>query len=203
MSNSSENQIYPKSTTYKLVIFDFDDTILHLNVDWWAVKEEIISLAKQRGENLDFQQHIISLTNTLSFSMKNEIDEIFYKHESVCVDSQNYEAFPEMIQLIKDLNNYQLGIVSGNCVNTIKKALSDLGVYDCFSFICGRELVPVNKPDPAPILKTMETLKSKKEETIFIGNSIVDELAAESAGVSFYRIKDPRMDAGVLRGKLI
>lgn len=191
---------------YKLVIFDFDDTLLHLGVDWDAVRKDVIELAERHGIQLDTNQHLILISNSVASKplLKKDVDSIFEKHENECIVKKSYEAFPEMVELVKALKTkgFMLGIVSGNCNTTIKHILSELGPLNLFDIICGRDCTGKNKPDPTQIRHVMEKLKVKKQETIFVGNSRFDELAAAAAGVSYFRIRNPSKDATKLKAML-
>ena len=51
--------------------------------------------------------------------------------------------------------------------------------------IVGSDSVQAEKPDPKGLLKVLEDLNLKKEEVLYIGDSIVDAKTAENAGVKF------------------
>ena len=188
----------------KLVIFDFDDTVMHLDVNWNDVRNSIIELAQSRNIEYDWNQRVLPLSNGLARHLKKEIDAIFFEYETACVDKKAYVVFPEMLELVDDIHSdgHRLAVASGNCTATIKKVFSEVGILEDFDFICGRDLVQNNKPDPEPLLRILHELQMKKEESLFIGNSKVDELAASSAGVRFYKVTDPGNDAEKIR-KLI
>ena len=58
-------------------------------------------------------------------------------------------------------------------------------------FIVGAENVKIEKPNPEGLLWVMDHLKLKKEEILYVGDSLVDAQTAQNAGVDF---------AGVLTG---
>lgn len=184
---------------YKLVMFDFDDTLIHLNVDWDHLRKRVIALARSRGEPADENEHVIPLTNSLT-RIKEEVDGIFLEMERECVDAKDYVVFPKMIELVKELApRYKLALISGNCNSTLEKALSDAGALDSFDIIMGRDAVLSNKPDPEPLRMAMEELSVGKEQALMVGNSFADELAAKAAGVAFYKVTDPQKDPERIR----
>jgi len=192
----------------KLVIFDLDDTILHLGIDWKAVKEEIAVLAERSGADVDKREHLVSIGNRLSKlpGMKEAIDRIYLRYESECAEKRAYTVFPAMISIIKELKEkgHMVAIASGNHSSTIRLILSQEGVSGLFDMICGRDMVEKNKPDPEELLLIIERLGADRKNTIFIGDSINDINAAKAAGVSHFHIKkDPRPDMARLRKLLL
>jgi len=179
---------------FKLVIFDMDDTLLHLEVEWDKVKKGIIELTESKGIKVDKEKYIIKLTLDLSISnpeLKKSIDEIYRKYEAECTKKKKYYIFEGMIQLVKDLKkkNYLIAICSGNNTETIKEIFSEIGSLEDLDLIVGLNSASKGKPDPEPINLILEKLNVKKEDTIFIGNSIWDEIAGKTAKVKTIIIK--------------
>lgn len=176
----------------KLVIFDLDDTIVHLAVDWKEVKKDIISLARKEGISIDPDQHIIPLSNAVAAAgMKSKVDEIYRKHEAGSVAGKTYAVYPEMIALVRELRNkgVLLGIASGNHGRNIGEILRHLGLGSHFDCIMGRDRAQRNKPDPEQLKAIMGKTRIGRRFTIFIGDSESDALAAKAAGVSFFRVE--------------
>jgi len=175
----------------KLVIFDFDETILRLNVPWNKVKDEIISMARKSGISIKENQHLVPMGNELSKDpqMKSAIDQIYLKFEMICAEKKSYQIYPEMLALVKELKTkgFMLAIVSGNHSKSIEKILSDLGLSEKFDFICGRDKVENGKPSAEPTLMVMSALGAEKAETLFVGDSIYDSMSAKAAGVAYFK----------------
>jgi phosphoglycolate phosphatase len=51
--------------------------------------------------------------------------------------------------------------------------------------VVGRDTIGPVKPDPAPLLATIETLAGSPADALFIGNGRTDEETARRAGVPF------------------
>ena len=104
---------------FRLIIFDFDDTLFHLGVNWDAVREDIISLAERHRIQVDTNQHLIHISNSVTAHplLKKDVNNIFEKHENECIVKKSYTVFPEMIELLKyaRAKGYKLAIASGNC----------------------------------------------------------------------------------------
>ena len=71
---------------------------------------------------------------------------------------------------------------------TVRAFLMDVVAYDPFlkpaDFTLGGGVIKEKKPSPAPILYAMEKLGAKPGETVMVGDSSNDILAAKAAGVS-------------------
>ena len=59
------------------------------------------------------------------------------------------------------------------------------GLDGSVSAIVGRDSVAAEKPDPEPLLATVEALGTAPERTLFVGDSPRDERTAERAGTAF------------------
>ena len=60
------------------------------------------------------------------------------------------------------------------CTNKIERParllLEKLGVADRFAFICGQDTFGVAKPDPLPLLRTIEASRGDKARALMIGD---------------------------------
>lgn len=192
----------------QLVIFDFDDTLLHLNVRWDAVRNEVLALALKDGVAVDPQQHLVPLGNALSGApaRKKAIDAIYLKHEAACIGKKNYVVFPKMLALAKELKakGFQLAVASGNHTKNINRILAELNETGLFSVVCGRELVKHNKPAPDQLLLILEKTGVEKKDAIFVGDSVNDAAAAKAAGIRHFHVRpNDENDISALRALLL
>ncbi len=191
----------------RLVIFDFDDTLLILGINWGAVRGEVASLARKSGLETDRNEHLVPLGNRLSAdpALKSAIDEIYLKFEMACADDGRYTVVPEMVGLVKELRSQgaRLAIASGNHTESIRAILRKIGLESDFDFVCGRDSTERGKPAPDQLELIMKTLGIGKADTIFIGDSIYDQNAAKAAGLGFFRLeKGTKKDIAGLRRAL-
>lgn len=173
----------------ELIIFDFDDTLLHLDVRWAEVRKEVLLLAKEEGLPADPGQHLVLLSNTIPEKRKAALDAIYEKYEAECAERKGYSVFqgvPGFLRALK-VKGYKLAIASGNHGSSIRRVLSGLS-FPGFDAICGRDCVARNKPAPDQLLYLLGKTKTPKENALFIGDSPFDGQAAKAAGVSFFRI---------------
>lgn len=195
---------------FELIVFDFDDTIVHLDVRWAAVKKEVLLLARKEGIQVDSGQHLVLISNVVSGNKKTKaaVDAIYEKYEAECAEAKAYHVFSGMPELLRDLKakGYLLAIASGNHTSSIRRVLSQLSLMHFFDILCGRDLVERNKPAPDQLLYILEKTKTEKQKALFIGDSPFDEQVARAAGVSYFRITkgpDKQKDIEKLRSMLL
>lgn len=191
----------------KLAIFDFDNTILDLGVDWGAVRHDVADVAEKAGVAVDRSMYLVTMANTLSekHGLKKEVDAVFLRHEMECAKSKSYVPFQAMFALVRELRSkgIKTAISSGNHTESIREILSQVGMLGEFDIVCGRDAVLHNKPAPDQVLWIMEKLKATAKDTVFIGDSINDEQAAKAAGVRHIHVERGKDNAPMIRKLLL
>lgn len=185
----------------KLVIFDLDDTLLHLPVNWAEVKEEVMEYARRQRMKVDAGLHIIPYSSAVSNTRKrkNAVDAVWRRHELETLKKRGVRRYQKAEQFVKGLkqSGLKLAIASNNCHKTIEKALSLAGILGCFNRIIGRDDVLHTKPAPDALLKLAWKFKLRKDEILFIGDSENDRKAGEAANIKTIIVKPdfdfPRM----------
>ena len=116
-----------------------------------------------------------------------KIEEMFqlflsYYESRIADDSRLY---PGVIEALDTLS--ARGDVFAVCTNKIERParllLEKLGVADRFAFICGQDTFGVAKPDPTPLLRTIQAAHGEKTRALMIGDSKTDIATARAAGV--------------------
>jgi phosphoglycolate phosphatase len=93
--------------------------------------------------------------------------------------------YPGVIETIPHLaGNSLLAVISNKNESHCRKLLSVLGLSEYFRRVMGADSHPARKPSPEPILKLMEDLCVKNEETVMVGDSSNDIIAGKEAGVT-------------------
>jgi len=93
------------------------------------------------------------------------------------------------IELKKEFN---LACASNSIRKTVDLCLKNLNIYDLFDSILSNEDVINPKPDPEIYIKTMEQLKSNKEDTFIFEDSQYGLQAAYASGANVIRIYDSK-----------
>jgi len=156
---------------FKLIIFDFDNTIGKLDVDW----RDLI-------DTLGIKEPLNDYLDRLDKKDRQKIFKIIEEKEMEKID--NFKPNKDVVSFIKELDDYILAILSSNSRKAIKTALKRLGLLEKFDIIFSGEDVEFLKPSSNGILKILEELGIDKNDAIFLGDSYVDMKACNAAGVT-------------------
>lgn len=102
---------------------------------------------------------------------------LFYKW-----DTEEHE-FPEVVETLKELKKQgkMLGIVSNGSPRSLKKRFGrNLFLFD---ILVESKSLGKSKPSPYPLLYACKKLKVKTNEALFVGDTLVDLLAARNANI--------------------
>jgi len=115
------------------------------------------------------------------------ISNIFDKvHNEFSNNIERYVKFlPHSKEFIKELKNkgLKLAVVTSDTFEHTNKILKILRIDDCFEVVIGKDNCKQDKKTGEPALIALEKLNSKKEETIVIGDAMMDFLMGENAGL--------------------
>ena len=105
---------------------------------------------------------------------------IFEKNRKLLVP----KLFPHVKETLAALQEagYVLTIASSRSYGSLKEFLSEMGIEPFISYVLGANSVTRAKPHPEPVLKTMEDLGFKADETLVVGDMPVDILMGKGAG---------------------
>ena len=88
-----------------------------------------------------------------------------------------------------------MGVVTNRTTSAVK-ILEFFGIKDYFGVIIGSHDVTNTKPHPEPVLKAIELLEVRPEETMYIGDSGSDVESANAAGaISVFYSDEKNPDA--------
>ena len=177
----------------RLVIFDLDETLLRLPVDWEGVKKDVIAYGNEEKLEFDENAHILPLSAAVSSTpdRKKEVDSIWRRHETETIEKKGVERYPEAEEFVKTLRakGFLLAIASNNNHATIDLALEKAGMRNAFALIIGRDDVQNPKPAPDMLLKLAWKFKLEKSEIVFIGDGEGDRIAGAAAGIRTVLVK--------------
>jgi|Deesub1362A_J573_1020465.scaffolds.fasta_scaffold00291_23 HAD superfamily hydrolase (TIGR01549 family) len=152
-------------------MFDLDGTLVEFNIPLEKIKRE---LGIEDGYILE---HILS-------SPEHEREkklEILKKYElASAFESVLMPGAKEFVSHLEE-NNLKKGVITRNCLDSVniitRKHLLN------FDYIITREVAPP-KPNAEPIKLAMKIAKAKREESVMVGDHLVDMLAGRNAGVA-------------------
>jgi len=171
----------------RLVVFDFDGTIVRLKVDWESLKKEL-GLYFKRVHNFesDFSslyQEIDRINVLFGRKARGEALAIIEKYELAGMES--LEFIPQAISLIESLKDkgIKLAIFSSNTRKVVETILRIIDKLDSFESIVTIEDISKNKPDPEGLHKTLWACKVSRDRALFIGDGQRDLEAGKRAGI--------------------
>lgn len=180
-----------------LFIFDFDGTLVDLDINWDKVKREVLEYAEKSGADPgDTSKHLVTIANNVSDTpgRKYAVNAIFRKYEQQCIDSGAYEVFPgsgETLQRLKEMG-HSTAIASNNTEETLRQIARKEGLAaDAFR---GRDSQFLPKPHPDMLLSLMEEFGESRETTFFTGDNFWDAESGKAAEIRTFLIKPGTLD---------
>ena len=180
---------------FSLYLFDFDYTLVDSS-------EGIVKCFNHAFNQINLPEldaHIIQNTigDTLENSffvltgIKNTNDfEIFKKHfmdYSYKYMHDNVILYEDTINTLSKLkaDNKKIGIISSKDRFTIEKIAKKFNFYHYIDIIVGEDDTMLKKPFPNQIFLALDRLNIKCEDTIYIGDSLIDAQTAYNAKIPF------------------
>lgn len=176
---------------YTLYLFDFDNTLFDTRCGIEAILREALPvLGVEYGP--DSFDECLGLTMDQVYDRYMGDDRSRYRDfersfMSVVMSDAYLGAppFPETARVLESLRvrGKRIGVVSGKKAYKIVNLLRANGLDGYPETVVGFDETERHKPFPDPILKGMSSFDVPKDETVYVGDSPNDALAAEAAGV--------------------
>lgn len=175
----------------KAILFDFDGVIVDSNehsIHCFQKTFEYFNKPVPSSEEI-LQHNGHTVFNILKSLMPDEKDEKIHEmHDIYKGISDKTFTMIRLVdgveEVIKELGaGYKLAVVSSRRSESLHKLLLHHNLNSYFSIILGREDVIRHKPHPEGIMKVLKKFELRQEESIFIGDSEQDVLAAHNAGI--------------------
>ena len=176
------------------VLFDFDGTLVQLNLNFPEIYREVYSIVKRYGANSAPYQDLflIELVETVTERLKkhepkkaeefNKEAEGFLRRREIAA-AKEAEVVPGACQILKRLKGkgIRVGIVTRNCKEAVEIGL---GKNDfTYDLLLTRDDIRPVKPEPHSLERALKVLKSKPEETIMVGDHPIDIKVGKRVGV--------------------
>lgn len=185
---------YGESLGIKAIIFDLDGTLVKFALDFVKARKEAIAEIKRKGINIDNLSEKLSLYSMLKM-IKERVDaktftdlekslwEILEKIELKAADETDIQ--PDAIQTLTKIKNLglKLAIVTNNGRKATSIVTKKFGLDNFFEVIIAREDSKELKPDGGSIKRAIEILGVNAEEAIYVGDGVIDILAAKEVKV--------------------
>ena len=115
-----------------------------------------------------------------------ETDEALARFLDIYADCHELiTLYPGVHELLEALSTaaVELAVVTNKPERFVAPLLEQVGLGGYFRWIIGGDTLPQQKPDPAALLQVMRLAGVTKEQSLFVGDSRSDVLAARAAGV--------------------
>lgn len=184
--------------SYKLYLFDFDYTLANSEQGIIMSYRDVLDRHGYTGVTDDDIRRTIGYPVPDSFTMMTGVidpgsleqyrREFKQKADRVMVD--NTELYPSTVEVLEQLRErgYQTGIISTKFRYRIEDIIDKFQIAGLFDVVIGGEDVTAHKPDPQGILIATQRLETALLHVLYIGDTILDAMAAENAGVNFAAI---------------
>ena len=176
---------------YALYLFDFDNTLFDTRCGIEAILREALPvLGVEYGP--DSFDECLGLTMDQVYDRYMGDDRSRYRDfersfMSVVMSDAYLGAppFPETARVLESLRarGKRIGVVSGKKAYKIVNLLRANCLDGYLETVVGFDETERHKPFPDPILKGMSSFDVPKDETVYVGDSPNDAMAAEAAGV--------------------
>jgi HAD superfamily hydrolase (TIGR01549 family) len=178
----------------RAVLFDFDQTLIHLGADWERLRLKVKAIAEKYGVGFDETWVLrgIGLAFRQLTDAGREHDAAAFRAEAFRVVEEeedsalaNSHAIGRSIEVVNELRarGYRMAIVSNNNPASINKGLLMFG-FPAFEFVIGRHNGEPVKPSPIPVHNALAKLSVKPGDAVIVGDGESDVAAGKAAGVA-------------------
>ena len=144
---------------YETVVFDLDGTLVRLDVEWDLVAEEVAATLRSRG--VEPQTSLWGMVETATeHELRSAVEAVIAAHEI------EGAATSTRLPAAETVPTGPVGVCSLNCEAACREALSTHEIGDV-SAVVGRDTVATEKPDPEPLLTTIERLGGDPTGSVF------------------------------------
>lgn len=182
----------------RLVMFDLDGTLVDSVPDLaTAVDRMLVELGREPAGVERVRQWVgngarvlvrRALAGGLDHSAVGEAesDEALARFLDIYADCHELiTLYPGVHELLEALSTaaVELAVVTNKPERFVAPLLEQVGLGGYFRWIIGGDTLPQQKPDPAALLQVMRLAGVTAEQSLFVGDSRSDVLAARAAGV--------------------
>lgn len=180
---------------YKALVFDFDMTLADSSKVIYKLLSECSRNFGYEPGSFDYvfpvigNTHEIMLTHITGEKDPDKIHTMREAYRQLCREkmAKDTELFSDSPAMIENLakKGYKIGLLSLKLREVLMQSLVQYDIAKYFDTVVGCEDCSTPKPDPSGLYVCLEHLGLKKDEVLYVGDSLVDEGAAKAAGVDF------------------
>lgn len=183
---------------FRVVIFDFDGTLAdthRLRLESWL---KVLTSFGAAVSTSELENHILRGTTdeSIAETFISDADSRMLKQVLVqrsllrSAYSSRIRLFPDVRPVLRCLQEqgYRLAICSGTPKRIMLETLTRTRTRELFEDVCSTNKTRFRKPDPRILLKLLKEMGADARLTLFVGDTVADELMAQDAGCGFVAI---------------
>ena len=177
----------------KLIIFDFDGTLGDTRRN--IVKTMQMTIGELHLPNRSEEECAATIGLPLVGCFETMFPDLQKEEVQTCADTYR-RIFAENLQTLKPQlfpgvndtlaklseQGYTLTIASSRSHASLAELTNDMGIADCISYLIGADDVEKAKPDPEPVLNTLNAMRFEASQALVVGDMAVDILMGANAG---------------------
>ena len=191
----------------KLLVFDLDGTLIDsaqdlcnsvnatlLEFKFEPLPDPVIASFVGNGAPMLIRRSLALATNAEPEAVDEQLLKstydffIKYYREHKLDYTYAYDGVLDALHALEQIHNQPgtqtrvMAVLTNKPVRPARGICEGLGMADYFLHIYGGDSFPVKKPDPMGLRSLMEETGAQPDETVMIGDSLVDVLTARNAG---------------------
>lgn len=181
---------------YKLILFDFDGTLVDTAPD---ISLHANSILNEFGLPVHTVREIKKAVGRGVHELFKDLEPCFKEEpelleKAVILFKRRYwdtpvihtKPYPGAIEMLSGpLGCFKKAIVTNKPHDLTQKILDRLSLTGYFEMVIGLDLAYPPKPDPAAVRHVLTTLKTLPSETLYIGDSKIDGQTCKNASIDF------------------
>lgn len=171
----------------KAVLFDLDGVLLDSIDAWHCTFNDVLEhYGKKRITKKKFLTDVLGKpveedSKNFPGSTPEEVRKLYCRYFPK--NAKNLKPYEGATKLLENLrrNGIKTGLVTNTPRQLTENSLKTSGLLGLLDIVMTPDDVPAGKPDPAMLLAAMKELGAGKDETVMVGDTMVDIQAARNA----------------------
>jgi phosphoglycolate phosphatase len=185
-----------------LLIFDFDNTLIDSRIDYTGLRATLAGMLEEAGARVEPREALLGLPLVDLVERGAALSPALADRMWACIEAAEADglrgaaAIPHAREVLTALRRrgFLLAVLTNNARPGTTAALAGLELAPLLEQAVTRDDVPRLKPDPSGVRLLLERIRPVRAAYL-VGDSWIDGLAAEAAGIRFVGFGPRRADA--------